>query len=76
MPYVTSWERIAKEEGVKIGEKIGEERGEERGEKKGEKRGKLEAAREFLRNGVDIDIVVKSTGFSRKEIEKLAKTVH
>ena len=68
MPYVTSWERIAKEEGVKIGEKIGEERGE--------KRGKLEAAREFLRNGVDIDIVVKSTGFSRREIEKLAKTVH
>ena len=72
MPYVTSWERIAKEEGVKIGEKIGEERGE----KRGEKRGKLEAAREFLRNGVDIDIVVKSTGFSRREIEKLAKTVH
>jgi hypothetical protein len=55
MPYVTSWERVAKKEGEKIG--------------------KLDAAREFLKNGVDIDIVVKSTGFSRKEIERLAKTV-
>ncbi|MCP5102670.1 MAG: hypothetical protein GY950_04790, partial [bacterium] len=60
MPYVTSWERDAREEGVKRGEKIG----------------KLEAAREFLRNGVDIDIVVKSTGFSREEIVKLAETIH
>jgi hypothetical protein len=68
MPYVTSWERMAKEEGVKIGEDIGEERGV--------KIGKLEAAREFLRNGVDIDIVVKSTGLSREEIEKLAETVN
>ena len=76
MPYVTSWERDAREEGVKIGEKIGEKRGEKRGERRGERKGKLEAAREFLRNGVDIDIVVKSTGFSRKEIEELAETIH
>ncbi len=73
MPYVTSWERIAKDEGVKIGEKRGVKIGKDEGVKIGEKRGKLDAAREFLRNGVDIDIVVKSTGHSRKEIEKLAK---
>ncbi|MCP5107113.1 MAG: hypothetical protein GY950_27250, partial [bacterium] len=54
----------------------GEKRGEKRGVKIGKEKGKLEAAREFLRNGVDIDIVVKSTGFSRKEIEKLAETAH
>ena len=31
MPYVTSWERIAKKEGMKIGEQRGEQRGEEKG---------------------------------------------
>jgi predicted transposase/invertase (TIGR01784 family) len=55
MPYVTSWERIAKKEG--------------------KKEGKLEVAREFLKNGVSIDIVAKSTGFPREEIEKLAQAV-
>jgi predicted transposase/invertase (TIGR01784 family) len=55
MPYVTSWERIAKKEG--------------------KREGKLELAKEFLKNGVRIDIVVKSTGLPRKEIEKLAKAV-
>jgi predicted transposase/invertase (TIGR01784 family) len=59
MPYVTSWERIAKKEG-KLEGKI---------------EGKIEMAREFLKNGVSIDIVVKSTGFSRDEIEKLARAI-
>ncbi|MCP5106716.1 MAG: hypothetical protein GY950_25250 [bacterium] len=72
MPYVTSWERIAEERG----EEIGEERGIRIGEIRGKKKGKFEAAREFLKNGVDIDTVAKSTGFSREEIERLAETVH
>jgi predicted transposase/invertase (TIGR01784 family) len=55
MPYVTSWERLGKEEG--------------------KKEGKLEVAKELLINGVSVDIVVKSTGFPREEIEKLAKAV-
>lgn len=64
MAYVTSWERIAKKEGKR------------EGKREGKKEGKLEAAIEFLKNGVDIDLVVKSTGFSREEIERLAATAH
>jgi predicted transposase/invertase (TIGR01784 family) len=59
MPYVTSWERIA----------------EKRGEKRGEMKGKLDTAREFIKNGVDINIIARATGFSLEEIEKLAETV-
>ncbi len=41
----------------------------------GKKEGNLETARELVKNGVDIDIIAKSTGFPREEIEKLADTV-
>jgi predicted transposase/invertase (TIGR01784 family) len=41
----------------------------------GEKKGKLKTARELVKNGVDIDIIAKSTGLTREEIEKLADTV-
>jgi hypothetical protein len=68
MPYVTSWERIAKKDGEKIGKKIGE--------KIGEKKGKLETARELIKNGVDINIIARATGFPKEEIKKLAATVH
>jgi hypothetical protein len=68
MPYVASWERIAKKEGERIGEK--------RGEKRGEIKGKLETARELVKNGVDIDIIARATGFSMEEIEKLAESIH
>jgi len=63
MPYVASWEKIAKKEGKKIGEKIGE------------KKGKLETARELVRNGVEIDIIARATGFPLEEIEKLAESI-
>ena len=80
MPYVTSWERIAKKEGVKIGEKIGVKRGEERGVKRGEERGirkeKIETAGRLLERGVDIDIIADATGLSKKEIEELAANAH
>lgn len=64
MAYVTSWERIAKKDG-----KI-------KGKREGKREGKLEAAVELLKNGVDINIIVKSTGLTRKEIEKAADTIH
>jgi len=64
MPYVTSWERIAEERGKKIGEEIGIEKG------------KLQTARELIKRGVDIDIIVEATGFSREQIEKLATDFH
>jgi predicted transposase/invertase (TIGR01784 family) len=56
MPYVTSWERMAKKEGKKDG-KI---------------EAKHEIASELLRNGVNIDIIAKSTKLPKKEIQKMA----
>ena len=80
MPYVTSWERIAKKEGEERGVKIGEEIGEERGVKIGEERGirkeKIETAGRLLKRGVDIDIIADATGLSKKEIKELAKNAH
>jgi predicted transposase/invertase (TIGR01784 family) len=64
------------EEGKEIGIKIGEERGVKLGEKRGVKLGKLETATELLKNGISMDIVIKSTGLSRKEIEKLSESLH
>ncbi len=72
MPYVTNVERIA----IKKGMKEGKKEGKKEGMKEGMKEGKLETAREFLKLGVDIDTVVKATGFSKEEIEKIAETIH
>lgn len=60
MNYIASWERIA----------------EQRGERKGERKGILKTARELIKKGVDLDIIVEATGFPREEIEKLAAKVH
>jgi len=60
MAYVTSWERIAKKDGIK----------------EGRKEEKLDTARRLIKRGVDMDIIVEATGFPKKEIEKLAATVH
>ena len=68
MAYVASWKRIAKKEGEELGIRKGEELGI--------RKGKLEAAGEFLKNGVAVDIVAKSTGIPIEEIKKLAETVH
>jgi predicted transposase/invertase (TIGR01784 family) len=56
------------EDGVKIGV--------EKGEKKGMEKAKIETARELVKNGVDIDVIARSTGLSRGKIEKLAEKVH
>jgi len=60
MAYVTSWERIAKKDGIK----------------EGRKEEKLDTARRLIKRGVDMDIIAEATGFPKKEIEKLAETVH
>jgi len=41
------------------------------GEMKGIEKGKLEMAKKLKENGVDIDLIVKSSGLSKEEIEKL-----
>ncbi len=54
----------------------GRNQGRDEGRNEGRNERGREIAVEMLKNGVDIDIVVKSTGFSKEEIEKLAETVH
>lgn len=39
-----------------------------------EEKAKLEVAKKLLENGVDVDIIVKSTGLSLNDIEKFKKT--
>ena len=72
MAYVTSWERIAKKDGIQEGI----QEGIQVGRQEGIKDGKLDTARKLIKKGVDIDIIAEATGFPRKEIEKLAATTH
>ena len=44
--------------------------------KEGIYEGKRVTAVKLLENGVDIDIIVKSTDLPKEEIEKLAETIH
>ena len=48
------------------------EKAQKKGEKTGEKNSKTIIALKALQEGVDIDIVVKITGLSKKEVQKLA----
>ena len=40
-------------------------------EKNGVVEGKKQIAKEMLKNNIDIEIIIKCTGLSKKEIEKL-----
>jgi predicted transposase/invertase (TIGR01784 family) len=57
MPYVPSWERKAKEEGIK----------------EGKKEGKKEMARELIKRGIPLNVVAQSSGLPVKEIERLVE---
>ena len=67
--------RVFEEQGGDIMSTIAEKWIEE-GEKKGMEKAKIETARELVKNGVDIDVIAKSTGLSRGKIKKLAEKVH
>ncbi len=53
------------------GEKMGMEKGIIKGKIKGEKSKSLEIAKNLKESGVDFELIVKSTGLSKEEIEKL-----
>ena len=80
MPYVTTWERRAREEGLQEGVTLGREEGVTLGReegvalgiKKGAHNRNIEIARKLLRKGIALDIISETTGLSRKEIEALA----
>ncbi len=68
MPYITRYEKIANKEGKKEGKREGKIEGKIEGE--------IDTVRAFLKIGVDIDTVIKATGLSKEEIEKIAETIH
>ncbi len=53
------------------GEKAGFEKGEKSGKKIGEHNSKIEIAKNMLKENIDIEVIVKVTGLSKEEIEKL-----
>ena len=59
--------RLGEEEGLKKGIK----QGVKQGVKQGEAMSKLRIAKAFIYNGVDINLVSKCTGLTKKEIENL-----
>jgi len=46
--------------------------GEKRGEKRGEKKGKMKVAYELYKRGVDLELIIETTGLSGKEISIIA----
>ncbi len=64
MAYIPTYEREAREEGIQLGIK------------KGKEEANLNTARELLANGVDINIIAKSTGIPKEKIESLTPTTH
>jgi predicted transposase/invertase (TIGR01784 family) len=63
MPYVTSWERIGRQEGEKIGI--------QKGERKGDKKRQLETAKRMLSRGVAVKDIAAYTDLTEKEIQRL-----
>ncbi len=68
MPYVTSWEKIARKEG--------KQEGKQEGRVEGKLEEKIETAKKMLKKNLDITIISDITGLSIEEIEKLAETEH
>ncbi|OQX75706.1 MAG: hypothetical protein B6D61_09930 [Bacteroidetes bacterium 4484_249] len=57
--------------GKKKGEEIGIKKGEEIGIKKGEEIGKIEIAKNAIKEGLPVEMIIKLTGLPKDEIEKL-----
>lgn len=53
------------------GEKIGWEKGREEGREEGMRDAKIMMARNLLKNGISLDLIVESTGLSREELISL-----
>jgi len=56
-----------KEDGIKEGIK----KGRVEGRKEGKLEERLTIAKEFKKNGVALDLIIKSTGLTKEEVEKL-----
>ena len=63
--YQSVFEEVYLERGIQIGEKRGMQIGEQRGAKKKA----FDIARDFLSDGIPLDVVSKNTGFSLDEVK-------
>jgi len=57
--------------GINEGKQIGFKEGEELGIKKGEKQKAIEMAKVLIQKGVDVSIIVESSGLTAEEVEKV-----
>jgi len=64
-------EKKGMKKGEKIGREIGIKEGIEKGEKQGRKQEKIEIAKNLLKAGIDIKIIINTTGLTKEEIEIL-----
>ncbi len=64
-------ENTAFEKGEKKGIKKGIKKGKEIGKKEGIEIGKIQVAKKLLESGLDISLIVKSTGLSEKQIKDI-----
>jgi predicted transposase/invertase (TIGR01784 family) len=63
------------EKGMQKGIELGREQGMEQGMEQGIKQGMIEMAKNFIRDGVEIEIVIRASKLSRKEIEEIKKEI-
>jgi predicted transposase/invertase (TIGR01784 family) len=63
MPYVASWEKMAREEGIQLGKKEGIQLGKKESYK--------EMAKKLIKKGIDLKIIAETTGLSLKEIKAM-----
>ena len=61
----------AKREGIAEGKEIGMKEGLEKGRAEGMNRRSLDIARNMLADGVDINLIMKYSGLTQEQIEKL-----
>lgn len=78
----TELEQLPKEEEVQIMEMIsswerrGIEKGIEKGLSEGERKKAIEVALNLLKEGVDVPVIIRATGLTQSELEKLAQEMN
>ncbi|MCG8339845.1 MAG: ISNCY family transposase, partial [Cytophagales bacterium] len=61
-----------RQEGIQQGRQEGIQRGRQEGIQRGRQEGILETAKQFIKQGVSLDIISKATGLSKEELAQLS----
>ncbi|HHY22123.1 MAG TPA: hypothetical protein GX525_09685 [Bacilli bacterium] len=72
MEMISSWER----RGIEKGMEKGIEKGIEKGLSEGERKKAIEVALNLLKEGVDVPVIMRATGLTQSELEKLAQEMN